>query len=82
MKKDRVTKFQQDMYETERLLVMEYLEKHDFNILRTAEDIGINRNTLAKKLRQYREDGFVVPRKTFGRPICNEDIIGGVKITY
>lgn len=41
----------------ERCFITEVMRRNDGNLIRTAANLGIHRNTLSKKVRQLRENG-------------------------
>lgn len=51
---DRGILFSEAVAQLEKCFIAEYLTRHDGNLSRVAAGLGFHRNTLAKKIRQYK----------------------------
>lgn len=51
---DKGILFSEGLSQFERCFIAEVVNRHRGNLIRSAEDLGIHRNTLAKKIGQYK----------------------------
>ena len=53
--------FSEAMEQFERCFITEVMRRNDGNLIRTAEKLGIHRNTLSKKVKHFSKNGHRKP---------------------